>query len=132
MQLPERKNITKRKKGVSLGIKNMVYEKDLVYLQMEIKNTSGIDFEIDALEIFKVNGSRNKKSSYQELQIKPLHKHDLLEIVKNGAVGRFVYVLPKFTFSDDEKLMIQLLESKGSRSLTLIRRLKCKVYQNIL
>ena len=52
LQLPERKNITKRKKGVSLGIKNMVYEKDLIYLQMEIRNTSGIDFEVDTLEIF--------------------------------------------------------------------------------
>lgn len=123
LQLPERKNITKRKRGLSLGIKNMVYEKDLVYLQMEIKNTSGIDFEVDALELFKVNGNQNKKSSYQELQIKPLHIQDLPEIVKNGAVGRFIYVLPKFTFSDNEKLMIRLLESKGSRSLTLIRKL---------
>ncbi|MEO1548188.1 MAG: DUF4138 domain-containing protein [Bacteroidota bacterium] len=123
LQLPERKNITKRKKGVSLGIKNMVYEKNLVYLQMEIKNTSGIDFEVDTLEIFKVNGNQNKKSSYQELQIKVLHIHNLPEIVKNGVAGRFIYVLPKFTFSDDEKLMIRLLESKGSRSLTLIRRL---------
>ncbi|MEM8510507.1 MAG: DUF4138 domain-containing protein [Bacteroidota bacterium] len=123
LQLPERKNITKRKKGVSLSIKNIVYEEDLVYLQMEIKNTSGIDFEIDALEIFKVNGNQNKKSSYQELQLKPIEVHNLPEIVKNGGVGRFVYVLPKFTFADNEKLMIQLLESKGSRSLTLMRRL---------
>lgn len=123
LQLPERKNITKRKKGVTLAIKNMVYEKDLVYLQMEIKNTSGIDFEVDALEIFKVNGNRNKKSSYQELQINSLHRHNLPEIVKNGAVDRFIYVLPKFTFSDDEKLMIRLLERKGSRSLALVKRI---------
>ena len=108
---------------MSLSIKNIVYEEDLVYLQMEIKNTSGIDFEIDALEIFKVNGNQNKKSSYQELQLKPIEVHNLPEIVKNGAAGRFIYVLPKFTFTDDDKLMIRLLESKGSRSLTLMRRL---------
>lgn len=123
LQLPERKNITKRKKGVSLGIKNMVYEKDLVYLQMELKNTSGIDFEIEELEVFKVNGTQKKKSSYQELQIKPLYEHNLPETVKNGLAYRFIYVLPKFTFSEDEKLMIRLLESKGSRSLTLVKRI---------
>ena len=123
LQLPERKNITKRKKGVSLGIKNMVYKNDLVYLQMEIKNTSGIDFEVGALEIFKVNGNQNKKSSYQELQIKPIHIHNLPEIIKNGAVGQFIYVLPKFTFSDNQKIMVKVLEDKGSRFLTLIRKL---------
>ncbi len=123
LQLPERKNIVERKHGLSLAIKNLVYEDDLVYLQMEIKNSSGINFEIGALEIFKVNGNQKKKSSYQELQIKPIYNYHLPKTVKYASTNRLVYVLPKFTFSDSERIMVRLIESKGSRSMKLIRKI---------
>ena len=123
LQLPERKHIVKRKHGLSLGIKNMVYKDDLVYLQMEVKNNSGIDFEIESLEIFKVNGNPKKKSSYQELKMKPVQIYNLPTKVMNGAIRRFIYVLPKFTFSKDEKILIKLVEAKGSQSICLIRKM---------
>ena len=118
----ERKNIIKRKEGLSLAIKNMVYYEDLIFMQFEIKNKSGIDFDIDTLHVFKVNGKNKRKASYQELQIKPVHVFRIPSKVRIGSISRFVYVLPKFTLGGSEKLYLQLKESSGSRLLALITK----------
>lgn len=122
LKQPEHKNIIKRKKGISLAIKNMVYFEDLVFIQFEIKNESGIDFDIDRLHVFKVNGNNKRKASYQELPIKPIHVFRIPNKVRLGSISRFVYVLPKFTLGGTEKLYLQLKESSGSRLLALITK----------
>ncbi len=121
LKRPERKNIVKRKNGMSLSIKNFVYYKDLVFMQFEIKNESGIDFDVDTLEVFKAIGNNKRKSSYQELAINPIHIYRMPEKVRHGGTARFVYVMKKFTLGDSEKVLIQANESNGSRQITLKR-----------
>jgi hypothetical protein len=41
----------------------------------------------------------------------------------DGESQRFVYVLPKFVLGDNEKLMLELKELKGSRKVVLETRL---------
>ncbi len=119
LKLPERENKVKRKKGISLAIKNKVYHKTQVFIQFEIKNNSGIDFDINYLKLYKVNGNKKRKASYQELILKPVLKHNLPGKVRHGETVRFVYVLPKFVLGDNEKLLIELQELNGSRSVSL-------------
>ncbi len=118
LKLPERKNKVKRKKGISLAIKNKVYHKGHVYLQFEIKNNSGIDFDIDFLELYKVSGNKKRRASYQELNLKPILKHNLPNKVRHGETVRFVYVLPKFTLDRNERILVKLKEQQ-SRILEL-------------
>ena len=122
LKQPERKNIIKRKEGLSLAIKNMIYNEDLVFMQFEIKNDSGFDFDFDTLHVFKVNGNNKRKASYQELKIKPIHIFRIPSKVRIGSISRFVFVLPKFTLGSSEKLYLQLKESSGSRLLALITK----------
>lgn len=124
LQLPERKKIVKRKHRLTLGIKNIVYKEDLVYLQLEVKNTSGIDFEIGSLEVFKISGNKKKRASYQEINMKPSYVHDMPKIVKHSTKNSFIYVLPKFTFSDYEKIKLKLIETNGSRVLEFSRSIR--------
>ncbi len=35
---------------------------------IEVKNKSGIDFEIDYLNVYRTNGNKKRKASYQRLQ----------------------------------------------------------------
>jgi len=119
LKRPERKNIIKRKDGMSLGIKNWIYYENLVFMQFEIRNMSGIDFDIDTLEVLKVNGNNKRKSSYQELPLKPVHIHGMPDAFRHGDKSRFVYVLPKFTLGDNEKIWVKLNESNGGRSMEL-------------
>jgi hypothetical protein len=91
------------------------------YLVLEIKNKSEIDFEIDYLNIYSVNGNKKRKASYQKLLMEADYKHDMPNTIKAKQSHRLVYVLPKFVLGDNEKLMIELQEEKGSRKLILIK-----------
>ncbi|MFK5880409.1 MAG: DUF4138 domain-containing protein, partial [Flavobacteriaceae bacterium] len=110
---------TKRKKGIKLQLQKMVYNSSEVYIVMKITNRSGIDFEIDFLNIYRTNGNNKKKASYQRLEQHIIQRYKIPGIVKNKQSHRLVYVLPKFVLGDNEKLEIELKELKGSRSVIL-------------
>ncbi len=110
---------TKRRKGLVLKLLNLKYHKDEVYIVLELKNKSGIDFEIDYLNINRSNGNNKRKASYQRLNMEVNYKHELPQVVMNNHVKRFLYVLPKFVLGDNEKLEIVLQELKGSRHILL-------------
>ncbi|RDY57922.1 DUF4138 domain-containing protein [Flagellimonas nanhaiensis] len=111
---------TCRKDGLALRLKELFYYSDKVYLELEIQNRSEIDFEMEALEIFRVNGQKGKRSSHQKLELKPIFKYQDPNIIRVGQKQAFVYVLPKFTLGDSEKLTVELHEIKGNRMLRLI------------
>lgn len=110
---------TKRKKGVNLQLRKVAYNASEVYLVIEIKNNSKIDFEIDYLNINRTNGNKKKKASYQSIPIKSIYKYKMPNLIRIGQSQRMVYVFPKFVLGDNEKLQIQLQELKGSRKVVL-------------
>tara|TARA_B100000378_G_scaffold277056_1_gene276373 strand:- start:11579 stop:12379 length:801 start_codon:yes stop_codon:yes gene_type:complete len=110
---------TKRKKGIRLRLQKMTYDASEVYLVIEVKNNSGINFEIDYLNVYRTNGNSKQKASYQRLQQEILYKYEMSYSINNGQSQRFVYVLPKFVLGDNEKLMLELKERNGSRKVVL-------------
>lgn len=110
---------TKRKKGMKLRLQKMIYNTSEVYLVIEIQNTSGIDFEIDYLNIYRTNGNKKRKASYQRFKQQVIYKHKMPSIIKDKQSKRFVFVFSKFVLGNNEKLQIELQELKGSRSVTL-------------
>lgn len=111
----------KRKRGIKLQLQKMIYNTSEVYLVLEIKNKSEIDFEIDYLKIYVTNGDNKRKASYQRLEQKVIHQYKFPNQVRTGEKKRFVYVLPKFVLGDNEKLMIELEELNGSRKVVLTK-----------
>jgi len=114
---------TKRNDGIKLQLQKMAYNASEVYLVLEIKNNSGIDFEINYLNIYRTNGNNKRKASFQRLEQKVIYQHKMLDQVKTGEKKRFVYVLPKFVLGDNEKLVAELKELSGSRKVVLNTRL---------
>jgi hypothetical protein len=119
LRLKNESIVTKRKKGIVLKLLKLKYHKDQVYMVLETKNKSGIDFEIDYLNVYRINGNKKRRASYQALQQEVNYKYKLPNVIMNRHIKRFVYVLPKFVLGDNEKLMIELKELKGSRSVIL-------------
>jgi hypothetical protein len=66
------------------------------------------------LSIYRTNGNKNWKASFQNLQQEVIYKHKMPSIIKDKQSKRFVYVLPKFVLGDNEKLLIELQELKGN------------------
>ena len=122
LQRSEQRNIVKRKDGISLGIKNFVYYEDLVFLQLELKNDSGIEYEIDDLKVAVVSGNDKHKTSYQSLTLNSQYVFKMPDKIRHGGTSRFVYVIPKFTLGNNEKLELCLSELKGNRDLVLRTR----------
>jgi hypothetical protein len=100
----------------------LVYDRSEVYAIIEIENRSEIDFEVDYLKIFEVNGNKKRKSSYQKLEMLPLFKYGFPKMVRYMESKRFVFVLPKFTLGDSEKLLLELNELHGGRILELMSK----------
>jgi hypothetical protein len=113
---------TRWKKGIRLQLQKIIYDASEVYLVIEVKNKSGIDFEIDYLNIYRTNGNNKRKASFQRLQQEVIYKHKIPSMIKDKQLKRFVYVLPKFVLGDNERLMIEMKELKGSRKVVLETR----------
>lgn len=114
---------TKRKSGIKLQLQKIAYHGAETYLVMEITNTSGIAFEIDFLNVYRVSGNKKRKSSYQQLLMEPVHTYKMPTKVRNSQSFRFVYVLPKFVLGKKEKLMLELQELRGNRKVILSKTL---------
>lgn len=110
---------TKRMDGIVLRLRDVSYFGKETYIVLEIENRSDIDFEVDFVQLFRAHGNPRKKSSYQKLSLEPIYSYNKPSIVKVGDVERFVYVVPKFTLSGKERLMIELQEKRGRRKLLL-------------
>ena len=109
----------RRKQGLVIVLKDLIYNRTEVYALFEIRNRSGIDFGVDYLKIFKINGNVQRKSSYQKLPLYQLYEENFPKMVRDGKCASFAVVLPKFTLGDSEKLMIELKELRGSRNVLL-------------
>tara|TARA_R110002049_G_scaffold69023_3_gene178865 strand:- start:1265 stop:2080 length:816 start_codon:yes stop_codon:yes gene_type:complete len=105
--------------GVTLRMTKSIYYLNEVYVVFEIDNDSQIDFEINTLNLFKVNGNKKRKASYQELLLSPFYRFKMPQLIPKGHTVQFVCVYPKFTLGKGERLMVKLEELDGSRNAML-------------
>jgi hypothetical protein len=110
---------TVRRKGMQLRLEKKVYQGDEMFLVFELRNKSGIDYDLETLDILRINGSPKSKTSYQETPLEPLLRFQQPETLKSGSTYRFVHVYPKYVTGAHERMKIVLLERQGSRRLEL-------------
>ena len=99
---------TKRKSGVILSIENIVFDKEELYFVIQIKNNSTLDYDLNFLNL-----------SIETRQKEPMYKHNLPSKIKENEMARFVYVMPKFSLSNDRRAILELNEKNGERNIEL-------------
>ncbi|PXX23756.1 DUF4138 domain-containing protein [Arenibacter sp. ARW7G5Y1] len=109
----------KYKDGVTVRMTKSIYYLNEVYVVFEIENGSQIDFEINSLDLYKVNGNNKRKSSYQETHLFPVYKFQIPKVVLRDRSVQFVSVYTKFTLGARESLLVKLEELNGDRDLIL-------------
>ena len=112
-------HLKKRRYGIQLRVKNIVFKDEELYFVMELENKSGLDYDVNFLTIAVESRSKGKRKSSQRILKKPKLKYQLPDKVKKGERARFVYVLPKFSLSSNNRVVVQLQEAKGERYLEL-------------
>ncbi|AVR44218.1 hypothetical protein C7S20_02485 [Christiangramia fulva] len=123
MEAKERSSLGVARKGhIKFEVKAIAYIGNSVYIRYKISNRSAIDFEINQVGLRILQGSKQRKSSYQEIPIDPIFTYQLPDLIPAGHSKGFVIVYPKFTVTKQQQLEIMVNEKNGSRYLSMSLR----------
>ena len=111
--------IKKRNEGIVLSVENIVFEKEELYFVIQVENKSSLDYDLNFLKLSVETRKKGKKKSLQRLYQEPIFKYNLPSKVKENKTVRLVYVLPKFSISNDRRAVLELNEKNGERNLKL-------------
>ena len=111
--------IKKRNEGIILTVENIVFDKDELYFVIEIENNSTLDYNLNFLNLSIETRQKGKRKSLQRLYQEPIYKHSLPSKIKENEMARFVYVLSKFSLSDDRRAILELNEKDGERNIEM-------------
>jgi len=111
--------IKKRNEGIVLSVENIVFDKEELYFVIQIENKSTLDYDLNFLKLSVETRQKGKKKSMQRLYQEPIFKYNLPSKVAENETVRLVYVLPKFSISNDRRAVLELNEKNGERNLKL-------------
>mgnify|MGYP006398247687 CR=1 FL=1 len=111
--------LKKRNEGIVLSIENIVFDKKELYFVIQIQNKSSLDYDLNFLKLSVETRKRGKKKSLQRLYQEPVFNYNLPSKVKENETVKLVYVLPKFSISNDRRAVLELNEESGERNLKL-------------
>ncbi|WP_282165084.1 DUF4138 domain-containing protein [Cellulophaga baltica] len=111
--------IKKRNEGIFLSVENIVFDKEELYFVIQIENNSTLDYDLNFLNLSIETRQKGKKKSLQRLYQEPIYRHRLPSKIVEGKMIRFVYVLPKFSLSNDRRAILELNEKDGERNIEL-------------
>jgi len=111
--------IKKRTQGIVLNVENVVFDKEELYFVVQIENNSTMDYDLNFLNLSIETRQKGKKKSLQRLYQEPIYKHHLSSKIAEGKMIRFVYVMLKFSLSDDRRAILELNEKDGERNIKL-------------
>ena len=111
--------IKKRNQDIVLKVENVVFDKEELYFVIQIENNSSMDYDLNFLNLSIETRQTGKKKSLQSLYQEPIYKHYLPSKIAEGKMVRFVYVMPKFSLSDDRRAILELNENDGERNIKL-------------
>ena len=111
--------LKKRNEGIVLSLENIVFDTEELYFVIQIENRSSLDYDLNFLDLSVQTRKKGKRKSLQSLYQKPLYTYNRPSKIAENETIRMVYVLPKFSISDDRRAMLELNEKNGERNLKL-------------
>jgi len=111
--------IKKRNEGIVLSVENIVFNKKELYFVIEIENKSSLDYDLNFLKLSIETRKKGKKKSLQRIYQEPIFKYNLPNSIAGNKTRKLVYVLPKFSISNDRRVILELNEKNGERNIKL-------------
>lgn len=111
--------IKTRSEGIVLSIENIVFDREKLYFVIQIENKSTLDYDLNFLNLSVLTRQKGKRKSLQRLYRQPLYTHNRPSKIAENENERLVYVLPKFSISNDRRALLELNEKNGERNLKL-------------
>tara|TARA_R110002073_G_scaffold247619_4_gene410524 strand:- start:2129 stop:2965 length:837 start_codon:yes stop_codon:yes gene_type:complete len=111
--------LKKRQDGVILNIENIVFDKEELYFVINIENKSSLDYDLNFLNLTIQTRKKGKKKSLQSVYLEPVFTYNLPSKIKENQTVKLVYVVPKFSISDERMVVLELNEKNGERNIKL-------------
>ncbi|MFS4494710.1 DUF4138 domain-containing protein [Maribacter sp. 2308TA10-17] len=111
--------LSRSNNDVILSIENIAFDKEELYFVIRIENGSSLDYDLNFLNLSIETRRKGKKKSLQSLHQEPLFMYGLPARIKKKETKKLVYVVPKFSISNQRKLILELNEKNGERDLKL-------------
>jgi conjugative transposon TraN protein len=111
--------------GVTMDVKGLYIHNEVLYFQIELQNSSTINYDVELLRFFIVDKKKIKRTASQEVDMQPVYLLGNAATIPGNSTQTIVVALPKFTIPDKKYLSVQLMEHNGGRNLSL--RIKNKV-----
>ena len=112
-------SLKKRMEGIAMSVENIVFYKNELYFVIQIKNNSSLDYDLNFLSLSIETRQKGKKKSLQKLYQEPLFRYNMPSRIAKNETIRLVYVLPKFSLSNERRAVLELNERDGERNLKL-------------
>ena len=111
----EIKHIGSKRFGIQHTLKGIYTHNGLLYVHLQLKNSSNVPFNVDYITFKIVDRKIAKRTAIQEQVIWPLRAYNNLTVIGGRRTGRTVFALEKFTIPDDKMLVVELNEQNGGR-----------------
>ncbi|WP_028375623.1 DUF4138 domain-containing protein [Leeuwenhoekiella sp. MAR_2009_132] len=112
--------IKNRNAGIRLSVENIVFDKEELYFVIQIENKSSLDYDLNFLKLAIQTRQKGTRKSVQRSYKEPLFICKLPERIAANETVKLVYVMPKFSLSDDRKVLLSLNEQNGERNVELV------------
>ncbi len=111
--------LKKRNNGIVLSVENIVFDKEELYFVIQIENRSSLDYDLNFLNLSIDTRKKGKKKSLQSLYQEPHFKYKLPTKIAENEIVKLVYVMPKFSISNERRVLLELNENNGERTVKL-------------
>lgn len=111
--------IKTRQSGIIMTVENIVFDKEELYFVVQVDNRSSLDYDLNFMDFSITTRKKGKKKSLQKLYQTPSYVHKKPARVKKSTSARMVFVLPKFSISNERRVVLELNETNGERNLAL-------------
>ena len=114
------KHIGAKSFGIQFILKGIYIHNGKYYFHTELRNKTNVPFDIDFINFKVVDKKVAKRTVVQERALTPLRTYKPLEDGISGkSTEQNVFLLDKFTITDDKVLLIEIFEKNGGRHQTL-------------
>ena len=106
--------------GVTYSTQAIGYKDGLLFFKFMLKNTSGIDFDIEYIKFMKQLKKNKNRQSIQETELPILGHQPYKDKLEKGQSQTFIFVLEKITLGKNEEIIIDIKENRGERNFNQI------------
>jgi hypothetical protein len=109
-----------RERKITLKLDAVAYADNYMYIKFTIFNRSDIDYVVEYVKFLRTTKSKAKKQSFQEIELPVVAKdRDVIRLLRDEK-NTVIYVFDKLTLTEDEDLIIEIKENKGTRDFNFV------------